>query len=191
MPKLVDHDAYRAELLDGCARLFADRGYGGLSTREVAEAVGVSTGTLYHYFAGKRDLFLRLVEHLTEQLVEVVRSQLRAGGCPEDRFDALLSDVAANEEWYARYNRVCLDHLRERPEGGDAVMAATMERATEALAEALEVPPAQARFVFVVLFGLVTERDLDGGATPFDEQVDELRAWFSATRGARGATAGS
>lgn len=182
MPKVVDHAAYRAELLDGCAELFAARGYSGLSTREIAEALGVSTGTLYHYFDGKRDLFLRLVEHLTEDLVATVRDGLTPGESPEERLDALLADVAEREEWYARYNRLCLDHLRERPVGGEAVMAATLQRATEALADALSLTPAGARFVFVTLFGLVIERDLDGGATPFWEQADELRRWFSATR---------
>ena len=180
MPKIVDHAAYRTHLLDGCLPLAADRGYGELTMREIADALAVSTGTLYHYFDGKRDLFLTLVEHLTERVIAGIRATVGSQGDPTARFEALLSVVAEREEWIAAYNRICLDHLRERPSGGDAVMAATMARATDALAEALEVRPADARFLFVALLGLITERDLDGGAVSFDEQADRLRTWFSA-----------
>ena len=60
MPKIVDADAVRNELLSKAAVLFARRGYGSLTIREIATEAGVSTGTLYHYFKGKEDLFRQL-----------------------------------------------------------------------------------------------------------------------------------
>lgn len=179
MPKIVDHDAYRSQLLETCLPLFAERGYAGLSMREVAGALGVSTGTLYHYFDSKQGLFVQLVDHLTDQLAEVVRAA-SAGSAPRQRLRALLEHAAANEQWYAAYNRLCLDCLRERDEHGVEAMASTMQRATAALAEALDVDDATSRFVLLLLFGLVTQRDLDGGATPFDEQAALLLEWFDA-----------
>lgn len=179
MPKIVDHDAYRTELLESSLPLFAERGYGGLSMREVARGLGVSTGTLYHYFDSKQDLFAQLVEHLTDQLGDVVRAA-SAGRSPRERLRALLDHAAGNEAWYAAFNRLCLDHLRERDEREAAVMAATMARATEELAAALRIDAPSARFALLLLFGLITQRDLDDGATPFAEQADLLVEWFDA-----------
>lgn len=184
MPKIVDHDAYRTELLEASLPLFADRGFGGVSIREVASGLGVSTGTLYHYFDSKQDLFVQLVDHLTDQLADVVRDA-SAGSAPPERLRALLDHAAAHEDWYAAYNRLCLDHLRERDDRGAEVMASTTDRATAALADALESDPATARFVLVMLFGLVTQRDLDDGETPFAEQADLLLEWFEARAGDR------
>ncbi|MEM7759849.1 MAG: helix-turn-helix domain-containing protein, partial [Cyanobacteria bacterium P01_A01_bin.40] len=67
MPKIVDHHRYRKELLAKCFDLFAQRGYGSLTMRQVAKEIGVSTGTLYHYFASKEELFRQLIEEITEQ----------------------------------------------------------------------------------------------------------------------------
>ncbi|WP_165492227.1 TetR/AcrR family transcriptional regulator [Egibacter rhizosphaerae] len=181
MPKIVDHEEYRAELLAGSAELFADRGFDGLTTREVADALGVSTGTIYHYFSGKRDLFLRVVEHMTERLTVVLTADLEQAEGPVARFDALLANAAAHEDWLARYNRICLDHLRERSDDGTEVMVATMDRAVSQLADALDLASGEARFLVITVFGIITQRDLDGGATSFDEQAAQLRRWLTAT----------
>ena len=178
MPKIVDHRAYRAQLLDASLALAAARGYGGLTMREVARELGVSTGTLYHYFSGKRDLYAQLVEHLTDQLVAVIAEAIASAPTPRARLAALLDHVCAHETWYAQYDRLCLDALPEREAEDSRLMAATMDRTVAVLAPTLEVDDAAARFVFVFTLGLVIERDLDGKATPFDEQAELLLAWF-------------
>ena len=40
------------------ANLFARKGYDGTSTRELAEALGVTKGTFYHHFPSKEDLLM-------------------------------------------------------------------------------------------------------------------------------------
>ena len=67
MPKIVDHDRYRKELLQGSLDLFAERGYGSITMRQIAKGLGVSTGTLYHYFPSKESIFMQLVQELCEQ----------------------------------------------------------------------------------------------------------------------------
>ena len=57
MPKIVDHEQYRKELLGKCFDLFAQKGYGSITMRQIAQGLGVSTGTLYHYFPSKQALF--------------------------------------------------------------------------------------------------------------------------------------
>jgi AcrR family transcriptional regulator len=44
--------------LDNARRLFAERGYGAVTNKAVAEAAGITTGALYHYVDSKLDLYL-------------------------------------------------------------------------------------------------------------------------------------
>jgi AcrR family transcriptional regulator len=67
MPKIVDHALYRKELLSQSFDLFAEKGYATVTMRQIAQALGVSTGTLYHYFPSKEVLFEQLMDELTQQ----------------------------------------------------------------------------------------------------------------------------
>lgn len=67
MPKLVDHDQYRAELLENCFDLFTSHGYAAITMRQIAIGLGVSTGTLYHYFKNKETIFEQMLLFRAEQ----------------------------------------------------------------------------------------------------------------------------
>lgn len=58
------------EILDVAATLFAERGYAGADTQELADRVGVGKGTLYRYFPSKRDLFLAAADRAMRRLRE-------------------------------------------------------------------------------------------------------------------------
>jgi AcrR family transcriptional regulator len=67
MPKVVDHEAYRAELLEQSYAVFVKLGYAACTMRVLAQDLGVSTGALYHYFKTKEDLFEQLVQSKAAQ----------------------------------------------------------------------------------------------------------------------------
>jgi AcrR family transcriptional regulator len=56
MPKIVDHEERRRELLAATWQVIARSGIIGATTREIAREAGVSTGVLAHYFADKEDI---------------------------------------------------------------------------------------------------------------------------------------
>ena len=56
MPKIVNHRERRTEILKKAQPLFAHSGYAALSMREIARQLGVTTGSLYHYFPNKRTM---------------------------------------------------------------------------------------------------------------------------------------
>jgi AcrR family transcriptional regulator len=56
MPKIVNHEERRKELLTATWRVIARTGIVGATTREIAREGGVSTGVLAHYFTDKEDI---------------------------------------------------------------------------------------------------------------------------------------
>lgn len=51
----------RQEILEAGLDLFVHKGYSGTTIKDIANAVGMSTGLLFHYFASKEELYLVLV----------------------------------------------------------------------------------------------------------------------------------
>jgi len=61
--------ARRREVLDTAARLFHERGYQGTSMDEIADAVGLTKGSLYHHFASKTDILAAIYEEAVDFVV--------------------------------------------------------------------------------------------------------------------------
>lgn len=89
MPKIVDTEQYKKELLQKSFDLFAQKGYAALTTRELAQELGVSTGTLYHYFPSKAALFEQLVEELCQQDVVKATVEIKKAKTLTARLEAL------------------------------------------------------------------------------------------------------
>jgi AcrR family transcriptional regulator len=64
------------------SRLFAERGYAGVSADEIVAAAGVTRGALYHHFADKRDLFRDMFEDLERGLTEEIRLAIESADDP-------------------------------------------------------------------------------------------------------------
>ena len=81
------------EILSSAAALFSRRGYQGVGIRELADAVGLSTSTLYHYYATKQDILyaiiVRFLHEFTEKLVAGLRDDAVT---PRDRLERAVTD---------------------------------------------------------------------------------------------------
>ncbi|MQY12082.1 hypothetical protein SRB5_22110 [Streptomyces sp. RB5] len=69
-------------ILDACAALLDESGYEALSTRAVAERAGVPIGSVYRFFAGKRELAAALAHRNLDEFTR--RVQDRLAGRPQD-----------------------------------------------------------------------------------------------------------
>jgi AcrR family transcriptional regulator len=83
-------------LLEAARKVLRQKGYSGLSTREVATAAGVPLSQIHYHFGSKQGLMLALFEYLNGQLLE--------------RQNALFGDPALklSEQW----DKAC-DYLDE------------------------------------------------------------------------------
>lgn len=101
MPKIVDHEKYKSEILAKCMDIFAQKGYSAVSMRGIASELNVSTGTLYHYFETKEDIFKELVRFVTKKDMEQL--QLYENGGEEENLEQRLDSIfemVANQESY-------------------------------------------------------------------------------------------
>ena len=62
MNQIERSERSRAQILDTALKLFAHRGYGATSVRDIAEEAGVSKGNVYHHFADKEAIFRELLD---------------------------------------------------------------------------------------------------------------------------------
>jgi len=58
----------RARIITVALRLFGDRGFDGVSTREIAEEAGVNPPALQYYFDSKEGLYCACAEHVADRM---------------------------------------------------------------------------------------------------------------------------
>jgi AcrR family transcriptional regulator len=80
----------RQEILRTAARLFQQRGYDATSMSDVAAALNLSKGGLYHHFQSKDDILFHLMSHAMDITQEQVIDRVRALTDPEERLRTLI-----------------------------------------------------------------------------------------------------
>jgi AcrR family transcriptional regulator len=88
-PPSVDSADTRVQILDAARRLFGSRGYDATTNKDIAEAVGITTGAIYHYFASKIDLYAAVYA----EVQDVVYTTFEKAALEHDRYVDRLSAV--------------------------------------------------------------------------------------------------
>ena len=75
----------RAKLLDAARTVFAEKGLGEATARDIVRETDLASGTFYNYFRDKEDAFRALLHDLTERAAVLVRAQRREPGLPMEQ----------------------------------------------------------------------------------------------------------
>jgi TetR/AcrR family transcriptional regulator, cholesterol catabolism regulator len=89
MPREAAVDS-RQEILRTAARLFQQRGYDATSMNDVAAALKLSKGGLYHHFQSKDEILFEIMNHAMDITEERVLAPVRAIADPQERLRALI-----------------------------------------------------------------------------------------------------
>ena len=84
----VDHDLHdrrRGEILAAAAGHFAEHGYAGADTQELADTLGIAKGTVFRYFPTKRGLFAACLEAALVRLAAAIDAAAAAVDDPLDK----------------------------------------------------------------------------------------------------------
>ena len=78
----------RADILEKAAHLFGSKGYGRTSMRDIAAAVGILPGSVYHHFTSKEALLATIHEEAVDHSIAVVEAAVARRSDPWDRLEA-------------------------------------------------------------------------------------------------------
>lgn len=87
-------EATRSALIGSARRLFAERGYDGVSAEEIVRAAGVTRGALYHHFGGKAELLDAVYDQLEREMTERI-ARVVLGSELESPLEAMRAGVGA------------------------------------------------------------------------------------------------
>lgn len=104
MPKIVDHDVRRRELIEASWDVIANSGIEGVTMRRVAAAADCTTGRISHYFTGREALLgsaLRMAhEDAESRMVKIVAANLPIREkIKKVAFEGLPLDAKRLREW--------------------------------------------------------------------------------------------
>ncbi len=69
-------------ILDVATRLFAEKGFNGVTTRQIAAAAGLNMATVHHHLGAKKEVYLAVLRRLyarEEQLIGAIVAEIKVG----------------------------------------------------------------------------------------------------------------
>lgn len=87
-------------LLQQAARLFARKGFRGVSLEEIASAVGISGPALYRHFSNKQAILAAVLEDISLRLLDGARARVRSASSSRQALERLVdfhADFAIGE----------------------------------------------------------------------------------------------
>ncbi len=127
--------ARKAQLLDAAAHVFSHKGYEKATTREIAEVADLSEGTLFNYFATKRELLIGVAKAYADEVAADIES------VQGETFEDMLAQLMVNRFRRGRERRLFMLFLYESRLNADVheyyvqealhrIIAATEQRLT-------------------------------------------------------------
>lgn len=103
MPKVVDHEERRAEIVTATWAAIAEAGLDGATMRAIAERAGCTTGRLTHYFSGRDEILTaalcRVHEDAGTRMIRAAASRSGADALRAVLLEALPLDDDRRLEW--------------------------------------------------------------------------------------------
>jgi AcrR family transcriptional regulator len=87
----------RAKLLEAARKVFAEKGYGEATARDIVRETDLASGTFYNYFNDKQDAFMALLDEMSEKGRALVRAQRQDTNLSLE--DRVASAYRAYFEW--------------------------------------------------------------------------------------------
>jgi AcrR family transcriptional regulator len=181
MPKIVDHHRYRQELLSQCLSLFAEVGFRALTMRQIAANLGVSTGTLYHYFPNKESIFVQLVQEYCEKDVADFFAQAASETDLSTKLRRVIAFFMDNYSTYQQQMLIWVDfyqHCQQMNSQGSRVLHEFWTKTHQQLAGYLRLSPAQVDCFLTYLDGLLLQCLYGRQAADLQPQVEAFVTLF-------------
>ncbi|TNF81185.1 TetR/AcrR family transcriptional regulator [Pseudomonas sp. ICMP22404] len=88
--QLTDPDSARGKLLQTAAHLFRNKGFERTTVRDLASAVGIQSGSIFHHFKSKDEILRAVMEETIRYNTALMRAALAEAGDVRERVLALI-----------------------------------------------------------------------------------------------------
>lgn len=103
MPKQIDHDQRRKEILYASLDVFAREGYKNTNLGLIASACGLSRTTVYQYFKDKSEIFLYAIKSTTDAMLAKYSTEEWARITdPEEKLLKVMYDILDTADNYEK-----------------------------------------------------------------------------------------
>ncbi|MEV0375507.1 TetR/AcrR family transcriptional regulator [Streptomyces sp. NPDC050636] len=111
MPRQVDYDSRRRQVVTAAFALVSERGLEGVTMRDVAARAGVSVGAVQRCFSGKEEMIVSVVEDMNQRVSARVRGRIADSVDPDAAATMLehtLAGIVPHDEESLAETRVWL-----------------------------------------------------------------------------------
>jgi AcrR family transcriptional regulator len=84
----------REQILAAAAQSFREKGYQATSMQDIADAVHLQKGSLYHHVRSKEEILVTLLDRALDLLIESMEKVLHSALSPEDKLQAAMRAYA-------------------------------------------------------------------------------------------------
>lgn len=103
MPKQIDHEKRKKEILYASLEVFAKEGYKNTNLGLIASACGLSRTTVYQYFKDKSDVFLYAIKSTTDaMLAKYSTEEWSSIADPEEKLLKIMLDILDTADTYEK-----------------------------------------------------------------------------------------
>jgi AcrR family transcriptional regulator len=108
--KVKEFQFRRAEILDQAVKIFAAKGFHKTTMAQIAKASGFSTGSLYHFFRGKEDLYSVMVMEKVRMMYDEIMGAVSREPSIDGMIRALVISHFAYVEHHIDFYRLLVGH---------------------------------------------------------------------------------
>jgi TetR/AcrR family transcriptional regulator, cholesterol catabolism regulator len=83
-------DTPRGKLLSAAARLFREQGYDRTTVRDIAAAVGIQSGSIFHHFSSKEEILFAVTMEVIRFNTERMRQAVASATDPQEQLRGLI-----------------------------------------------------------------------------------------------------
>ena len=103
------------EIIDAAARVFAERGFHGATTQDIADVLGIRQASLYYYFSSKEGALELVCLKGVEGFFEAAKAIARGPGSARERLGRLIGSHLSPLADRGDYVRVFLNERQHLP----------------------------------------------------------------------------
>lgn len=181
MPKIVDREKYKNNLLSKCYDIFSKDGFSNTSMRQLGDKLKVSTGALYHYFPSKEAIFQDLVQYVASNNILKAEREIPNHFTLNERIEYLFHYVEKNQEQFLKWIFLLFEYKQWNKGNDNTVLEKAGIEYCKAIAKIIGLEDLEiGKLFFGFLNGLLVESLIDKREFSFKKQSDLFKKIITA-----------